>query len=66
LTTTLTPATDGSAVAETVLSGILGGPATFGWSAFTEELGPLGTDTVHHVDAAPDGGASRSVTWPAK
>ena len=28
------------------------------------ELGPLGTDIAHHVDAAPDGGTGRPATWP--
>ena len=58
-TTSLTPATDGSRISEMVPSGLLGEATTFRWSAFTEELGPLGTDIVHHVDAA--GPAS----WPA-
>ena len=58
-TITLVPATDGSAMSESVPSNLLGEPSTFLWSAFTEELGPLGTDIVHHVDAAGP------ATWPA-
>jgi hypothetical protein len=58
-TTSLTPATDGSAISEMMPSRLLGEASTFGWSAFTEELGSLGTDIVHHVDAAGP------ATWPA-
>jgi hypothetical protein len=58
-TVTLTPAADGPGVSETVPPQLLPGTSTFRWSAFTEELGPLGTDIAHHVDAAGP------ATWPA-
>jgi len=61
----LAPVLDGSAISETVPSGLLGGATTFGWSAYIDELGELGTNVLHATDMAPDGGASRPVTWPA-
>lgn len=50
------PAREGAAV--------LGDPASFLWSMFTEELGPLGTNSVRHLDAVPDGGIGTPVAWP--
>lgn len=61
----LAPAIDGLAISETVPSGLLAEAATFGWSAYIDELGELGTDVLHATDMAPDGGASRPMTWPA-
>jgi hypothetical protein len=58
-TISLTPVTDESALSESVPSSLLGELSSFRWSAFTEELGELGTDIAHHVDAAGPG------TWPA-
>ena len=58
-TTTLAPAADGSSISESVPASVLGVASSFQWSAFTEELGELGTDFVHHVDAAGP------ATWPA-
>ena len=64
MTVALAPGTDGSMVSETVPSQLLGEPSTFRWSAFTEELGALGTDVLHHVDAVPDADTGRLATWP--
>ena len=64
-TITLAPATDGSAISETVPFGLLGEATTFQWSAYIDELGALGTDVLHVADTAPDGGTSRPVSWPA-
>jgi hypothetical protein len=63
-TATLAPLADGSMVSATVPLRLLGEPSTFRWSAFTEELGSLGTDVFHHVDAVPDADTGRPATWP--
>lgn len=63
-TATLVPVADGSMVSATVPLRLLGEPSTFRWSAFTEELGSLGTDVFHHVDAVPDADTGRPATWP--
>ena len=64
-TTPFDPIVDGTSVRMEVSEGALGDPASFRWSMFTEELGPLGTDQVVQVDAVPDGGVGDPAAWPS-
>lgn len=63
-TFTMDPAIDDAGIIVTVPSAQLDDPSSFSWSAFTEELGPFGTDLVSHADAVPDGGIDDPVAWP--
>jgi len=66
------PVLEGASIRMSVPAESLGNPSWFLWSTFTEELGSadaveqlgaLGPNAAHHVDAAPDGGVGAPLQW---
>jgi hypothetical protein len=66
------PLVEGASIRMSVPAESLGNPSWFLWSTFTEELGSmdaaeqlgaLGPNAAHHVDAAPDGGVGAPLEW---